>query len=242
MNICIDQGNSKVKMAVFDDGRLVVDVLCKGDVVQQMDELCSTYEIDKAIYCSVSGYDVALECRLKEIVPHYLRMDRMLRLPLCNDYSTPQTLGLDRLAAAVGAYTFCPNKNLLIIDAGSAITYDFVSEEGHFVGGNIAPGLKMRFRALHDYTASLPLVSVSSEESFPLFGSSTQEAIVTGVVRGIVYEMNGYVEEMKHKYGNISVFLTGGNLTYFHNRLNITTFAEKNLVMYGLNRILEHNV
>ena len=241
MNICIDQGNSKTKMAVFDAGRLVVDVLCRESAVSVLDELCSTYPIDKAIYSSVSGYDPVLVERVKNRVGHYLQMNAALHLPLVNDYSTPESLGVDRLAAAVGGYFLKPNQNLLIIDAGSAVTYDFVSADGHYVGGNIAPGLKMRLRALHDYTAKLPLVSVQEDEKLPVFGSSTTEAIAAGVLNGMIYEMNGYINEMVQKYGSICVFLTGGNLSYFHNQLNNTTFAEKNLVMYGLNQILECN-
>lgn len=240
MNICIDQGNSKLKMAVFDNGHLVTDHLCRSNPLELFNELCSLYPIEKAIYCSVSGYDEALERCIKENVAHYVRMNIALKLPIQNDYATPQTLGLDRVAAAVGAYALSPDQNLLIVDAGSAITYDFVNKEGHFLGGNIAPGLKMRLRALHDYTAALPLVNVP-EEPLPTFGTSTQQAIAAGVVNGIRYEMNGYIQELTAKYGHICIFLTGGNLSYFHNHLNMTTFAEKNLVMYGLNRILEYN-
>ena len=240
MNICIDQGNSKIKMAIFDNGHLVADYLCKDNPCELFNALCSTYPIEKGIYCSVSGYDEALERCLLEKMACYVRMSITLKLPIQNDYATPQTLGLDRLAAAVGAYTLSPNQDLLIVDAGSAITYDFVNKEGHFVGGNIAPGLKMRLRTLHDYTAALPLVNLQ-EESLPVFGSSTQQAIASGVVNGIRYEINGYIQELINKCGDICVFLTGGNLSYFHNHLNMTTFAEKNLVMYGLNRILEYN-
>lgn len=241
MNICIDQGNSKIKMAVFKDGCLQVDYLCRGNAVELLDDLLERYPIKRAIYSSVSGYDETLETHLQNKVARYMRMHVSLHVPLQNDYATPESLGVDRLAAAVGAYTLRPKQNLLIVDAGSAITYDFVSASGHFVGGNIAPGLKMRFRALHEFTKALPLVNVQEDDSLPVFGTSTQQAIAAGVLNGIVYEMNGYIQEMQCKYGDICVFLTGGNHSYFHNRLNVTTFAEKNLVMYGLNRILEYN-
>lgn len=242
MNICIDQGNSKLKMALFDDAHLVADYLCKDSALALLDELLFNYKIEKAIYSSVSGYNEELMAHLKTNVAHFMQMHTSVRLPIVNDYATPESLGVDRLAAAVGAYSLRPNTNLLIIDAGSAITYDFVTAEGHYKGGNIAPGLKMRLRALHEYTANLPMVTVLEEETYPLFGSSTQEAIAAGVLNGITHEMNGYISELVYKYGNICVFLTGGNLSYFHNRLNLTTFAEKNLVMHGLNQILECNV
>ena len=128
---------------------------------------------------------------------------------------------------------------LLIIDAGTAITYDVVLPPGHFVGGNISPGLTTRFRALHDYTRRLPLISERDE--VPDLGVTTEEAILSGVVRGIVYEMNGYIETMHTKHPHAAVFLTGGHAPYFDRRLKCRTFASENLVWLGLNRIIEYN-
>jgi type III pantothenate kinase len=128
---------------------------------------------------------------------------------------------------------------LLIIDAGTAITHDVVLPPGHFVGGNISPGLTTRFRALHDYTRRLPLISERDE--VPDLGVTTEEAILSGVVRGIVYEMNGYIETMHTKHPHAAVFLTGGHAPYFDRRLKCRTFASENLVWLGLNRIIEYN-
>ena len=124
-------------------------------------------------------------------------VDHNTPVPIRNGYDTPETLGQDRLAAAVGANTICPGENLLIIDAGSAITYDFLSREGEYVGGNIAPGLKMRFTILHRMTKKLPQVEVDENELIPLFGKNTRDAIAAGVIRGVAYEVKGYIRTLK---------------------------------------------
>ena len=121
---------------------------------------------------------------------HFVLFDHNTPVPIINCYDTPQTLGQDRLAAAVGAKSLCPNENLLIIDAGSAITYDFVSDKGEYMGGNIAPGLKMRFTMLQRMTKKLPLVEVEENELIPLFGKNTRDAIAAGVIRGVAYEVS----------------------------------------------------
>jgi len=168
-------------------------------------------------------------------------------VPIVNRYDTPQTLGQDRLAAAVGAKSICPNENLLIIDAGSAITYDFVSEEGEYLGGNIAPGLKMRFTMLQRMTKKLPLVEADDNELIPLFGTNTRDAIAAGVIRGVAYEVKGYMRTLREKMPHFRTFLTGGNAPYIINNVRTSRTEErelhyeKNLVLIGLNNILVYN-
>ena len=157
--------------------------------------------------------------------------------PLTIKYRTPGTLGSDRLAAAVGAWDKTPEHNLLVIDSGSAITFDFVDRNGNYHGGNIAPGIRMRLKALHDYTACLP--TVDKEGDTPSIGYDTETAIRSGVIRGICHEIEGYIGEFKEKYGDVFVFLTGGDEKTLINHIKSRIFADKYLVAKGLNRILQ---
>ena len=135
-----------------------------------------------------------------------------------------------------------PHKNLLIIDAGSAITYDFLSDKGEFLGGNIAPGLSMRFKALKNQTKKLPLVEIDEKQIIPLFGKNTHDAILAGVVRGIRFEIEGYIRTLEHRSEDFSTFITGGSAAYIMANLRESVEFEKHLVLIGLNQILEHNL
>ena len=163
-----------------------------------------------------------------------------MALPIRIGYETPHTLGRDRIAAVVGAQSLRPGSNILVIDAGTAITYELLEASGLYVGGNISPGMTTRFRALHHFTQKLPLVS--EPEEVLLVGVSTESAIQAGVVNGIVLEMDGYIDLLRLKYPGLLVFLTGGHSFYFERRLKNRIFADINLVLIGLNRILEYNV
>ena len=171
---------------------------------------------------------------------NFVFLDETVSLPIKVQYKTPKTLGKDRLAAAVGANYLQPEKDLLVIDAGTAITYELIDASGSYLGGNISPGMTTRFRALNLFTEKLPLVV--EQEYIPLVGTDTETAIQAGVVNGIVCEMDGYIEMLRLKYPNLLVFLTGGHSFYFERRLKNSIFADINLVLTGLNRILEYNV
>ena len=178
---------------------------------------------------------------------HFILFDHNTPVPIVNAYDTPETLGQDRLAAAVGAVALCPDENLLIIDAGSAVTYDFVSAQGRYEGGNIAPGIKMRFVMLHRMTKKLPQVDLDENELIPLFGTNTHDAIAAGVVRGVVYEVKGYMRTLGERTEHFQTFLTGGNAPYILNNLRSPNAVEypvryeKHLVLIGLNTILCYN-
>ncbi|MBR1630819.1 MAG: type III pantothenate kinase [Paludibacteraceae bacterium] len=241
MNICIDQGNTRVKVGVFNGHQLL-----RTEVTTQLDANYMTSLIGdsdgiRCIYASVARQDNSVADFLTaRFGDDFIRFDHTTPVPITNNYATPETLGLDRLAAAVGAYSIMPAHNLLIIDAGTAVTYDMVEAPGIYVGGNIAPGVQMRLRALHDYTGRLPLVDVAAG-TIPFIGNDTQSAIRSGVLNGIGMEMEGYVSRLGNKYGKLCVFLTGGDAPLFHNRLNFANFAEPNLVLIGLNSILDFN-
>ncbi len=156
-----------------------------------------------------------------------------------NCYKTPETLGKDRIAAAVGGFDLYPDTNLLIIDAGTAITYDIVNDKHQFLGGNISPGIEMRFKALHQFTGKLPLVK---QQNFgKLYGTSTEEAIRAGVQNGVVFEIDKAIDTFKEFYKNLKVIITGGDAEFFDKKLKNSFFVNFNLTALGLNRILEYN-
>ena len=248
MNLCIDQGNSRTKVALMtDEGKMINHFIYKQFSSAEVERLFDLYEITDSIISSVVNIEAAIVNTLNRRSQHFVLFDHMTPVPIINRYDSPQTLGQDRLAAAVGAKKLCPQENLLIIDAGSAITYDFVSAEGEYLGGNIAPGLKMRFTMLQRMTKKLPLVEVDENELIPLFGKNTRDAIAAGVIRGVAYEVKGYMRTMHEKMPHFQTFLTGGNAPYVLNNVRTSRnekrelHYEKNLVLIGLNEILVFN-
>ena len=241
MNLAIDIGNTLAKLAVIDDGQVVdfqkTEKIDSAFVERILEE---NPEIEAAIIVSTGEYETAWEQMLEKRMKRFIRFGAETPIPIENGYATPQTLGLDRLAAAVAANALYPNSNVLIVDFGTAITVDFVSAEGRFLGGNISPGAATRFRALHHFTKRLPLCELD-EDSVRLLGNSTQTAIESGVVNGIVYEIEGYIRDLQQRYNNLRIIFTGGESDFFAKRLKNTIFATYDLVAYGLNRILEYN-
>jgi type III pantothenate kinase len=233
-------GNTNTKVGVFENDLLIYDSVYTVFDDSTIDEICECYKPGLCILCNVSKQNSIVEASLKNYFPTLIVLDEHTPIPIRNEYRQPETLGKDRLAAVIGANYLKPNSDLLVVDAGTAITYDFIDANSVFHGGNIAPGLSMRFKALNVFTAKLPLVEPSEE--LVLFGKSTTEAIHSGVVNGIVFEIKGYFEALKIKYPELSIFLTGGNLNYFVSKLKSPIFAERNLVLIGLNRILQFNV
>jgi len=196
-------------------------------------------QLTKAILSSVKPKDEELIGFLSENFEVFLELDALTELPIENLYETPGTLGKDRLAAAVGANELFPDQNLLVIDAGTAITYDLVSEKNQFIGGNISPGLEMRFKALHQFTGKLPLINQS--EDFQTIGRNTTDAIRAGVQNGILYEIEQTIDIFNRNYQNLQIIMTGGDSNFFDKKLNYSIFVHFNLTLIGLNRILEHN-
>jgi type III pantothenate kinase len=227
-------------VAVFDDDRRIVSLLRKdNNDASWIDEVFEQYHPGMGIMSSVIYSDGALVGTLQKRLPYFLWLDENVPTPVKIEYETKDTLGKDRIAAVIGATFLKPGQNALVIDAGTAITYEIVEASGVYVGGNISPGLTTRFRALNRFTERLPLVTERND--VPLIGTSTESAILAGVVNGIIFEMDGYIDMLKKKYGDIFVFLTGGHSFYFERRLKSHIFADANLVLIGLNRILEYN-
>ena len=160
-------------------------------------------------------------------------------LPIKIGYATPETLGLDRIAAVVGAVMQCPDKAVLIVDAGTCVTYDLLTADGTFAGGNIAPGIRLRLRAMHEHTGKLPLIDDAGET--PEIGFSTETAMRAGAVLGVAYEIEGYIARLNKVYPDLFVFLTGGDALKLAAKIKSRIFVDENLVLTGLNRILQEN-
>lgn len=241
VNLCIDQGNSSVKTGVFNNHLWIDGCTYEKLTVEILDEIILKFHIDNCILSTVTNTDSRILSYLEDKLNFFINLNHETPVPIENRYATPETLGKDRLAAVVGAVTLKPATDLLVIDAGTAITYDFVNSQGVYTGGNIAPGVEMRLKSLHDYTKRLPLVNFDDNVDF-LFGNSTDTAILAGVINGVLFEIDGYINTLKHKFPELSAFLTGGSTFYIDNKLKNAIFAEKNLVLIGLNRILQFNV
>ncbi|MDL2223627.1 type III pantothenate kinase [Bacteroidales bacterium OttesenSCG-928-M11] len=235
MNIVIDQGNTSSKVALFENNILIETIRFKPLTAKDLIFLLDKYTPQNGILCSVGEIEKEVIDILKEKIPFFIELDEHTKLPIRSEYQTPHTLGKDRIAAVVGAYTRFPKRNLLIIDAGTAITYDFVNSDGVYKGGNISPGMTARFRSLHMFTKKLPMLD--EEGDISELGYNTETAIRSGVVCGIIREMDSYVEEYIKKH-NVLAFLTGGHSIYFADKLKNRIFADVNLVLKGLNDIL----
>ncbi len=231
MNLTIDIGNSSAKAAELRITRVAAENLSHS----------FPEKVDSAIVVSTRGEEIELERRVKERVKRFVKFDHTTPVPVKNLYATPETLGYDRLAAAVGAWAMFPGQAALICDFGTAITYDIVSAAGEFLGGSISPGAGSRFRALHDYTGTLPLCTLPAYELPELPARDTKTAIESGVVAGIIAETEAHIEAAKKKFHEIKIIFTGGDAEYFAERVKSPIFATSDLVFYGLNAILEHN-
>ena len=227
-------------MALFAGEELVRETAVYELTDPAISDLLQGEIVCRAIVASTRR-DAANEMRmLRKYCPMVMEFGFSTPVPIGNAYLTPETLGRDRLAAAVGVSALYPARNVLIVDMGTAITIDLVSADGTFQGGVISPGIDMRLRALHEYTACLPLCEPTMEDR--LIGRTTKEAITSGVMNSIRFEIEGYMERLYHDFEDLCVIFTGGDAKFFDKRIKNTIFAKCNPVFVGLNRILEYNV
>ena len=241
MNLVLDLGNSYGKIAVCDHNRVIEAATYEKITSREISYFHIRYGgLKGAIISSVVNYSREIIDYLSNLYATCIELNHSTPIPLVNKYLTPDTLGYDRIAAAVGAYTIYPGKNVLVIDAGTAITYDIVTSKGEFLGGNISQGLEIRFKSLNKYTNRLPHME-RPEEVPPLVGSTTHEAIQSGIVNGLLFEMDGFIGALTKNYPKLQVVLTGGDAKYFVGKLKNSIFVDPNLNLIGLNRILEHN-
>lgn len=240
MNLIIDIGNTCIKLVAFDGGKVVDERRSDKNDVASLRDFCNIYPFTDGIFSAVSDISDEYRTALQSLPFRMLELrSGITRVPIKNMYATPGTLGTDRLAAAVGANMLQPGHDLLIIDIGTCVTFDFVNSKGEYLGGNISPGPSMRLRALNDYTARLPLVSRKGDT--PDVGNDTETAIRSGVINGVKYEIEGYIRFFLAKYPQLFVYLTGGVHLNLEFSKNLPIFADDFIVPKGLNRILEYN-
>jgi type III pantothenate kinase len=240
MNLVFDIGNSSTKVAFYQKNKKVNALRLKHFSCAQMQKVFSQYhgEIDRAIISTVREIpDFIIDLATRDI-PYVHILSHTSKLPFRIEYETPETLGPDRIAGVAGAFFHFPGEKVLIIDAGSAVTFDFLAGKS-YKGGNISPGLSMRFKALHKFTGKLPLGSTT--EKFRSPGRNTLEAITAGVTFGLVYEINEYIRTFEKKHKEIRVILTGGDSGYLKERLDYKVEYLPDIVIDGLNFILEYN-
>ena len=245
-NLTIDNGNTSVKVAFFIGSQVVATNRFIRRDVRLLDRFISTYKPETAIICSTASSTASqrIEQLAEQRCSSLLRLTHETSMPIRLGYHTPQTLGRDRIATAVGAWSITQRldnaSDALIIDAGTAITYDLVTADGCFVGGNIAPGLSLRFKSLHEHTGLLPLVDPVGDT--PVVGYDTMTAIRSGVLLGVLGEIKNYIADLKLSHPNLMVFITGGDGRMLHEKL-----ADENIILYehlaaeGLNRIFLYN-
>jgi type III pantothenate kinase len=240
VNLIIDTGNTFTKLALYQGIELVAFTSFEGLELKYIKHFCdSNAAIQHAIVSTVKEYPPEIESFLNQQY-HTIFFNHLTPVPVSNKYQTPASLGKDRLAAVVGATQLMPGSTVLVIDAGTAITYDLVTAEGIYLGGGISPGIAMRYKALHTFTARLPLLN--PEDTAPLIGIDTASSIHSGVLNGTIAELEGIIQRYQSVYPGLKTIVTGGDHNYFDKRLKIKTFAAPNLVIEGLNLILHFNI
>jgi len=238
MNLIVDIGNTNTKLAVYEDHEKLSVSRINELNCEELEKDLSGLKIKKAIISSVKKLPPFITDMLFTNIPFVHVLSHKSKLPFNIDYETPETLGSDRIAAVAGAYNLFPGAEILIIDAGTAITFDFLSANV-YRGGNISPGLTMRFKALNKFTGRLPLVSPKDNFTFP--GRNTTDAITAGVITGVTYEINEYIRTFEKKHTDFKIILTGGDSEYLKDKINNQFTYMPDIVIDGLNYILEYN-
>ena len=240
MLLAVDIGNTKIKAAVFEGGALLERfVFDKNDSPAEVEKIFSKHKkIQKSILSSVGNNNPELLSALEKrsglvVISH----DSIF--PFINKYATPATLGIDRMVLSAGAVLQYPAQNRLVIDAGTCITYDFTDSENSYLGGAISPGLQLRYNAMHNFTAKLPLLYPEIPNSY--IGNTTAEAMHSGVVNGVLHEIEGFVEQYSEQYQGLTIILTGGDAEFLAKRLKNTIFANSNFLLEGLNLLYLYN-
>ncbi len=238
-NLIVDEGNTLCKIAVLDKSEVLCEVSAPDFDVALVEHMAEQFPLGKAIVASTRGGAERICEQLRSKIAKVLHFTSQTEVPIEIDYASRETLGTDRIATAVGVVCEMGIKDALVVDMGSAITFDII-ENGTFKGGNISLGVAMRFKALHEFTASLPLCQAT--EPTGEFGRSTKEAIEQGVMQGVLHEMEGYVARISTANVKKSIIFCGGNAESFVNRIKNAIFAPRKLMFTGLNYILEYNV
>jgi type III pantothenate kinase len=238
MNLIVDIGNTGTKLAVYEGREKLFVTRINELSCEELEKELSGFKIKKAIVSSVKKLPPFITDLFFINIPFVHVLSNKSKLPFKIEYETPETLGTDRIAAVAGAFNFFHGAEILVIDAGTAITFDFLSAD-IYKGGNISPGLTMRFKALNKFTDRLPLVSPTDNFTFP--GRNTTDSITAGVITGICYEINEYIRTFEKSHTNFKVVLTGGDSKYLLDKVNFQVTYMPDIVIDGLNYILDYN-
>lgn len=238
MNLIIDIGNTKQKLALVKNNRIISIISVPKIEKTILEEIFLEHKIEKAIISNVRNEEQILT--LLEIISKHTKVVKfqdLKKFPIINAYQTPESLGTDRLAVSAGSQIYAKGNNVLVIQIGTCITYEFIDKNAIYHGGAISPGTLMRFKSLHHHTGNLPLVKY--QEISEITGKNTEESILSGVLFGIVSEIDGNIEKYKKSYPDLRIIMTGGGAKYFDKLLKNEIFAVPNLVIIGLNYLLE---
>ncbi|OAQ38518.1 hypothetical protein A5893_13925 [Pedobacter psychrophilus] len=242
-NLVIDVGNSANKIAVFDKDEILFQEVSYLSLQQNIKTLTTSHFIESIIISSVKK-DVDIDERQIAEKFNYIKFNSDTKIPIHNKYKSPQSLGLDRLAAVIGAKHIFPNNNVLVIDAGTCITYDQIDENANYYGGSISPGISMRFKAMNQFTAKLPLVDLDSSFA-ENFGNDSITSMLSGVINGVIYEVEGFIKNYLEINPSLKIILCGGDAAFFDTRFKNSIFAhlisyEPLLVLKGLNTVVKY--
>ncbi|TMM59470.1 type III pantothenate kinase [Maribacter algarum] len=240
MNLIVDVGNTAIKLAVFDKENLLFDTSTESEkFIEKVRDVFNFYpDITWAIVSAVGSLGQKEIAALSIFCQVHI-LSHTSKIPFKNSYATPQTLGVDRIALATAAFYHNSTANTLVIDAGTCVTYDMVNDYGEYLGGGISPGIHMRYEALHNQTSKLPLLDL--DDPIDLIGNSTPSSIHSGVVNGILAEIDGVIERYSSRFKDLTVILTGGDAQFLSKRLKNTIFADSKFLLTGLNLLLEYN-
>ena len=238
MNLVLDVGNSLLKIALFEKSELIQKFKFSENYKRNIEDIISNYKVTYSIISNVGRIDGSIINILKESTT-LLLVSNQLKIPFKNLYNSKNTLGQDRLALVSAAAFNFPNENVLIVDVGSCITYDFKNNNNEYLGGGISPGISMRFKSLNNFTSNLPLIDFDS--IYQLIGNNTKNSITSGVVNGTISEINGIIQQYREEFKNIRIILTGGDSNFLLKRIKNTIFADQNFLLIGLNKLLEDN-
>lgn len=234
MNLITDIGNTRTKFFLFEKGEIHTQESFFNEKNNSISQFVAANHFEKAIISSTSLLPDFVDER-------FLILNNTTLLPIDIAYKTPKTLGADRIALAVGADFIYPDKNVLAIDMGTCITFDFIDSQNVYHGGAISPGMTIRLQSLHTFTEKLPLVEQNDESNYPLIGKTTEESIESGVFNGVIAEIDGIIDRYKAIYQDLTVIITGGDHNFFALHTKNEIFAHANLQALGLNRILDYN-
>jgi type III pantothenate kinase len=240
MNLIMDIGNTATKLAVFQSDKMIqVQTVATTNMLAEVEALLKKFSrVKHGLLSSVKMIDNLELKRLQKLLPIKI-LDVSFQLPFKNAYDTPHTLGVDRLALMAAAVQQYSKRNVLVIDAGSCVTYDFMDSNQNYLGGAISPGVEMRYKALETFTSNLPLLEKTPPNQ--RIGSSTEASIHSGVIHGLLHEMEGTIKEYQNKYPDLTVILTGGDTDFLCKQFKISIFANSNFLLEGLNFLLEFN-